>query len=336
MQNLVIGSLATGQKPKSFLTGGSLLGDISLHLENVAEVISFSLSGKRYLALELGKKVNAAGRDENIGGGGGNAAYTLALQGNEVATMGVVGDDFLGKSIIDFFTKYGIDCSRVRLTPKHKTGLSFIPLPKEGNPPIASDRDASNHINLINTNLDNSGYDWLYLSGFSGNFKVLSKIMKSAQKNGIKVFFNPSKAELEHRQEFCELLKYVDIVSINSDEAALVVDGFDIEQRIRNLRYLVKSVAIITDGENGAYAATSTKVYHAPIYDNVTIVSTVGAGDAHNAAFLSAFANGKSVWYALVWAAANATSVLTRSDAKSGALKKGTKLHDLAIKTSDF
>ena len=82
----------------------------------------------------------------------------------------------------------------------------------------------------------------------------------------------------------------------------------------------IKTV-VITDGENGSYAANSAERYRLPAFD-VKIISKTGAGDAYASGFLSAIANKKSLVEAMQWGTANSSGVIRQIGAQTGLLNK--------------
>lgn len=76
---------------------------------------------------------------------------------------------------------------------------------------------------------------------------------------------------------------------------------------------------VITDGERGAMASDGRAYYTVPAYET-EVESTVGAGDAFAAGWISAMWHGKGVPDALRLGAANAASVCAHTGANAGIL----------------
>ena len=118
---------------------------------------------------------------------------------------------------------------------------------------------------------------------------ILDKIFRQAKKLGIKVFYNPGKGELEHKNQLKALLEDVDVLSVNKEESQMIVDGETLEELVRRLLNYVP-VAIISDGPNGLMASDGKVIVRAGMYEDVKVVDRTGAGDAFGSGFLSHFA----------------------------------------------
>lgn len=151
----------------------------------------------------------------------------------------------------------------------------------------------------------------------------------------MKIFFNPGKGELKQPAKLKGLLDDVDILSVNRDEAAEIVEGSDSEELARHLLHYV-SAAIVSDGPNGVVATDGKTVVRAGMYEDVKVIDRTGAGDAFGSGFLSQWALGKSLKDCVVFASANSTSVVTKIGAKAGILHHGTKLHEMPLTEKQF
>ena len=92
----------------------------------------------------------------------------------------------------------------------------------------------------------------------------------------------------------------------------------------------VKTV-IITDGQMGGIATNGEESYRFGIYEDVPVRDTTGSGDAFGAGFLAHLTAGKSFRTSLIYASANATSVVTRVGTTKGLLTGTEPLHPMLI-----
>ena len=86
------------------------------------------------------------------------------------------------------------------------------------------------------------------------------------------------------------------------------------------IKELGPKVVVITDGGNGAQAYDGQTRYIVPPC-KAQVVDTLGAGDAFGAAFTAAVIRGQDIPAALLWASANAASVVGKTGAKPGILR---------------
>ena len=91
------------------------------------------------------------------------------------------------------------------------------------------------------------------------------------------------------------------------------------------------SAALITDGGNGVVATDGKTIIRAGRYEEREVVDQTGAGDAFGSGFLSQWANGASLRDSVIFASANASSVVQKMGAKSGILHRGVELHTMPI-----
>jgi ribokinase len=83
-------------------------------------------------------------------------------------------------------------------------------------------------------------------------------------------------------------------------------------------------------------ATDSDKIVKAGMYEDVPVVDRTGAGDAFGSGFVARHAMGKGLEDAVVFASANATSVVTQVGATAGILHTHAKLHDMPLTVKDF
>lgn len=67
------------------------------------------------------------------------------------------------------------------------------------------------------------------------------------------------------------------------------------------------------------------------MYEDVTVKDTTGAGDAFGSGFLSQWILGAPLKASLLFASANATSVIKEIGAKEGILRQGKELHSMPM-----
>ena len=283
-----------------------------------------------FMKLELGAKANVNKIDFSTGGGATNAAVTFARQGIAAEFLGAIGDDPAAQAVIADLDKEGVDTSRVSVSDKYNTGYSVLLLAPNGERTILTYRGASTHYQVDDFAIAEADADWLYISSMSGRMDVLDQIFLDAKQQGMKIMFNPGKAELEQADKLKPLLDDVDVLSLNKEEMQQLVSGEDIEELALHALHLVP-VAIVSDGPNGVAATDGKTLVRAGMYEDVEVVDRTGAGDAFGSGFLSQYATGSSLKDSIHFASANSTSVVTAIGAKTAILHQGTTLHSMPI-----
>jgi sugar/nucleoside kinase (ribokinase family) len=249
--------------------------------------------------------------------------------------MGTIAHDPAGDAVLTALDNEGVDTNFVSYSDKHHTGYSVVLLASNGERTFLTYRGASTHYDIKNFDLSETQADWLYVTSMAGSMDIMDHIFRQAKSLGIKIFFNPGKDELKHADKLKALLEDVDILSVNLQEAQMIVNGGTAEELIRRLLNYVPLV-IISDGPNGVTASDGQTIVRAGMYEDVKVVDRTGAGDAFGSGFLSYHAIGKSLKDSIVMASANSTSVVTKIGAKAGILHKGAVLHAMPLHEKPF
>ena len=324
----------SGQTP-TILSIGAAVQDVFLsHSDEFKPVTDKSLH-EQVMQLEMGGKADVNSIDFSTGGGATNASVTFARQGLHAVFMGTIGHDPAGQAVMDDLDKEGVDTRFVSYSPHLNTGYSVLLLAPNGERSILTYRGASTHYEKKHFKLSNVNANWLYVSSMAGSMDVISDIFHQAKADGMNVFFNPGKGELKQLSKLKGLLEDVDVISVNKEEAAQIVEGHDSDELARHLLNYV-SVAIVSDGPNGVVATDGKTVVRAGMYEDVKVIDRTGAGDAFGSGFLSQWAQGVSLKDSVIFASANSTSVVTKIGAKAGILHHGTRLHHMPIEEKPF
>ena len=310
---------------------GSALQDIYLidHDDLVATSIGDAAIFGKVL---VGSKVDIDRISYEVGGGGVNSSITFARHGHEAIFMGNVSRDPAGAAIVRVLDREGVDSSYVKFLERKTTGTSVVLLDtKSGERTILTCRGASEQFgNFDASDLDLIQPDWLYVTTLRGDMQTLEKFFRKAKELDIKIMFNPGVRELTYPKELLKLLKYVDILNINKEEAAQLVPGVVLTELLYHANGYVPTV-IITDGAMGGIAGNGSEVYRFGIYEDTQIKDATGAGDAFGSGFLAAIAARKSFRSALIFASANSTAVVSKIGANRGILTGREKLHPMPI-----
>lgn len=315
---------------------GAAVQDVFLSHSDEFQPVSDRTVHEQFMQLELGAKADVNNINFSTGGGATNAAVTFSRQGLEAIFMGTIAHDPAGMAVLADLDKEGIDTTHVSYSDRYNTGYSVLLLAPSGERTILTYRGASTHYDAKHFDLHGLEADWLYVSSMAGSMTAVDKIFSQAHdKEGMKIFFNPGKGELKQPEKLKSLLDDVEVLSVNKDEAAQIVEGESLEELVRHLLHYVP-VAIVSDGPNGVMASDGKTIVRAGMYEDVPVIDRTGAGDAFGSGFLSQWAQGKSLKEAIVFASANSTSVVAKIGAKEGILHLGAKLHEMPLTEKAF
>lgn len=295
----------------------------------------FVVDGNDLSAMNIGqtsKKIDVNKIVYSVGGGGVDAAVAFARHGHESVLYSSISKDAAGEAVLRLLDKEGIDSSFIDCSSRSGTGTSIILLDsKTSKRTTLTSLGASGSLeNFDVTDLNLIQPDWLYITTLNGDFKTLERIMSKAEAANIKIMFSPGVKELAEPKKLIKLFKYINVIIVNKKEAGSLVPGVMLAELLSHLNNYVE-IAIVTDGAMGGIASDRISTYRFGIYEDIKIKDTTGAGDAFGAGFLAHFAAGKPFRNSIIFASANATSVVSKIGANTGTLKGNETLHPMPI-----
>ncbi len=281
----------------------------------------------------LGQKLPIEQVVFSVGGNSANAAVTFARQGFATSFVGKIADDLPGNEILQTLKNENINTSQMLCDLDGMTSFSTILLAPSGERTILTYHGVSHQLTLADVNLSKlGGADWLYLSALPSDLKLLAAILKLARSTGIKVAYNPGSSELSVSSKLKSLLVDLAVLIGNKEELAKLFGAGSAADIIKTAAGACPYV-ILTDGPRGAWATDGALIYELGLYRQVKVIDRTGAGDAFGAGVVARLAAGAKLEAALVFGAANATSVAQVVGSQAGILYKSAKLGHMAIKT---
>ncbi|MDO4271794.1 MAG: carbohydrate kinase family protein [Candidatus Saccharibacteria bacterium] len=309
-------------KQLSFLCVGSSSQDVYLHnMDGLAPVCANPEDC--FYNVHLGDKIYVNKVDFMTGGGASNASVTFARGGQKSYFMGLIGCDPAGSACLASFASDNVDTKYVSYTRRYNTDYSTLLLAPNGERTILTYRGCGAHIKPKHFDLTkvDAQIDWMYMTSMVGHFDIYEPLVKLAHERGVKIAWNPGKAELDQPDKVKALLPYIEILSVNKQEAQKLVAGDTLEELLRQLRQYCP-VVLITDGTNGSIAADRSEVIRAGLYHaDEKSVDRTGAGDSFCSGFTLKYAVGAGLKEAVYFASANSASVVMHIGAKPGILR---------------
>jgi sugar/nucleoside kinase (ribokinase family) len=202
-------------------------------------------------------------------------------------------------------------------------------LNNEGKKIIFTYRDAEKNISLklINTNKLNS--KWFYITSLGGNFELLEFLFNYANKNNIKIMFNPGSLEFKN-QKVLRFLNRSNIVIMNLDESVKLFEIENTNSILSKASSFSCDYFIILD-EKGVNVVQKNKVFKTGFLNN-QVKDLTGAGDAYGSGFLTGLLKKNNVAYALKTAAINSSNVVSKIGAQKGIVSELMQDVSLEIK----
>ncbi len=295
----------------------------------------FEHKGVKYEQLPVGKKLDLDEVIFSTGGNVTNAAVTFARQGLGSKYAWCIGNDAPSETILQSLDREGVDTEHVYQGDHFKASYSVILMLNGGERTILNYKGTmpTSQSAELDLSIVEKG-DWIYISSL-GDMELLEMIISRAAQHNVKVMLNPAGVELENTEKLKALLEDVEILTVNKEEAQMIVHGETLEELARHARNYCP-VVIVSDGPNGALATDGKTIITAGMYEDVPVIDRTGGGDAFGSGFLSYYAQGKSLRESVVFASANSTSVVQFIGAKEGILHKGVELHDMPLTEKEY
>ena len=289
------------KKPKILVVG-------SMNMDLIATTKRFPNAGET-VSGELFKTA--------AGGKGANQAVQAARLGAAVTMVGKVGDDDMGKTLVDLAKQSGVDVSKVYVSETCSTGVANIQIQSNENGnenriliiPAANMDITLDDVAFLKDDIKN--YDMVMLQ-LEIPMEINCAVAKYAKDAGVPVMLNPAPSD----KLPAELLACTTYVSPNEHEAfditGIKPEGDEgIKLCVKKLREMGVESAIITLGKNGCVFCDGENVIYSPCVEYGKVVDPTAAGDSFIGAFCTAISSGISVEDSLKFA--NCVGCLTVS-----------------------
>lgn len=263
---------------------------------------------------------------KKIGGAPANFAYHVSQFGLPSCVVSAVGDDALGKEIVENFTSKGLN--QLIAEVPYPTGTVQVEIDQAGVPQYEIKENVA---------WDNIPYT-AHLEAIAEKTKAVC-FGSLAQRNVVSrntinrfldamprtedslvVFDVNLRQGFYNKEILCNSMKRCNILKINDEELVTIsrmfgYPGIDLQDKCWILlgKYNLKML-ILTCGINGSYVFTPGNVSFQPT-PKVEVADTVGAGDSFTAAFISSILKGKSVQEAHSRAVQTSAYVCTKKGA---------------------
>ena len=243
---------------------------------------------------------------KKIGGAPANFAYHVSQFGLPSCVVSAVGDDDLGREIIENFTAKGL--KQLIADVPYPTGTVQVEIDQSGVPQYEiKENVAWDNIPYTERLESFAERTTAVCFGSLAQRNVVSRNtinrfldVVSRNEENLIVFDVNLRQGFYNKEILCNSMKRCNILKINDEELVTVsrmfgYPGIDLQDKCWILlgKYNLKML-ILTCGINGSYVFTPGNVSFQPT-PKVEVADTVGAGDSFTAAFISSVLKGKSV-----------------------------------------
>lgn len=249
---------------------------------------------------------NVLPEGKKIGGAPANFAYHVSQFGLPSCVVSAVGDDDLGREIIENFTAKGL--KQLIADVPYPTGTVQVEIDQSGVPQYEiKENVAWDNIPYTERLESLAERTTAVCFGSLAQRNVVSRNtinrfldVVSRNEENLIVFDVNLRQGFYNKEILCNSMKRCNILKINDEELVTVsrmfgYPGIDLQDKCWILlgKYNLKML-ILTCGINGSYVFTPGNVSFQPT-PKVEVADTVGAGDSFTAAFISSVLKGKSV-----------------------------------------
>ena len=243
---------------------------------------------------------------KKIGGAPANFAYHVSQFGLPSCVVSAIGDDALGKEIIENFTSKGLD--QLIAEVPYPTGTVQVEIDQTGIPlydikeNVAWDNiPYTEHLDALAKRTKAVCFGSLAQRSVVSR-ETINHFLDTMPKDddSLIVFDVNLRQGFYNKEILCKSMQNCNILKINDEELITVsrmfgYPGIDLQDKCWILlgKYNLKML-ILTCGINGSYVFTPGNVSFQPT-PKVEVADTVGAGDSFTAAFIASILKGKSV-----------------------------------------
>jgi len=254
------------------------------------------------------------------GGGATNSSVAFSRLGLKSACISLIGQSHLNDFIFQDLKNDKVFFDFIVQDKKDITDFSVILVAKDGGRTILTNRGKNGLQEKHFKWSQIKSTQWFYITSLEGNLDLLEKLIGFAKENNIKISLNPGKRELLQRKKLLSLIKMVDFLLLNLEEAEILTNTKSTDTFFWDeVKSLKCSIIAVTNGREGAHVLVEDKQFYSPII-NTKPVDETGAGDSFGSAFVAALIYQKEPKDALFWGVKNSASVVSYLGAKPGLL----------------
>jgi len=259
------------------------------------------------------------------GGAPLNFAYRLNSFQNSLSIISKVGDDLLGKELIEFLKKNKLDTEHIQISKIHKTGEVNVSIDKKGiadynilNPVAWDDINYNTKIEKLVKNCSIFVFGSL-INRNETSRDTLKELLKIAP---FKLFDVNLRSPYYNLNLIKELMLSSDFIKFNLEEITEISSIYNrqktsLEGMIKIISMKTKTTNIcVTMGEKGACYYTNKSFYFQDGF-KIKVLDTIGAGDSFLATLIEGILNNTKPQEVLKKACAVAAIVASKKGATS-------------------
>ncbi len=263
---------------------------------------------KKYRIVGLGEILwDVFPQGKKLGGAPANFAYYASELGQEGIIASRIGNDILGKEILNSLDEINLRGDFIQIDYSHPTGTVDVKLDSNGQPNYIINRNAawdflelSDSWKKLAADIDVVCFGTLAQRSLKSRRAIIN-FLKVVKENTIKVFDINLRQNFYYIKIIIESLKFTTILKLNMEELELLknlMGYFNEKNYIQICSRLINEYNIkllcLTEGENGSLLVNKDGYFKHPGY-KVKVADTVGSEDAFTAAVVIHYLAGKTL-----------------------------------------
>ena len=225
--------------------------------------------------------------------GGGPVATALAVAGKygaRTAMIDSIGDDMVGRHILDDFEKYNVNTEAIQVESGANSGVATILVKQStGERAVFFERSTATEPEFLDTykQLIESAYI-LHING--RHRQLMRSAIEVAKEVGTIISLDGGAQRYD--EDMKPITEDSHIVIVARDYAEKYTGTTNLEEACRIIYERGALIAGVTDGANGSYFVwPDGTAYRCKPFPQESVVDTTGAGDSFHGAFLAKLSN---------------------------------------------
>lgn len=231
---------------------------------------------------------------KKLGGAPANFAYHAQTLGAQSFVISAVGDDSLGKEIVDQLNDIKLETNYIEISHIHPTGTVEVKLDEYGKPDFIIHKDVAWDYISFSQNTDDLSreLDAVCFGSLAQRSEIsrksVRKVIEATPDQCLRIFDINLRQNYYNFEIINESLRQANCFKLNEDEFPIVANMFSISGSEQDIfdeflsRFKLKIIAL-TMGKEGSVLHTREETSFLKSTE-VEVVDTVGAGDAFTAA----------------------------------------------------
>jgi sugar/nucleoside kinase (ribokinase family) len=226
-----------------------------------------------------------------VSGAAGTAAIAAAKMGLKTLAVGGVGEDLMGKWVLERLGDFGVDASGMQVIEGGKTSSSIVTTRADGSRPALHMKGATGDFYVDDKLLEQVTDAKVVHIGGIGLTETMDRrgrnaeLMQEAKRKGAITTLDVFATSPDDMKAVADVLPYVDYFLPSIEEARALSGIEDMEKAARFFLDIGVKCCVFTLGGDGAYYRHSNgTTFSMPAFD-IDVKCTCGCGDAFNAGF---------------------------------------------------